>query len=135
MVKLWDEHHEHTDALLLVKAQEQRIETVGQPRPNSSWQTKTGEAYAVEQFAIDWENKQVTCPPGKTTRPWKNMFEPQAPLTYFLGFVSKTALNERLGNCGPMLPQAVRCIYCHSLRMKRLLKPEPYRKLMRVRRL
>ncbi len=69
-----DEHYvdaAYVDALLLVKAQEQGIETVGPPRPNPSWQTRTEGAYNVEQFEIDWKNKQVTCPEGKTTRPWK----------------------------------------------------------------
>ena len=68
-----DEHYvdaAYVDAILLASAQAQGIETVGPPRPNPSWQTRTEGAYNVEQFQIDWENKQVTCPQGKTSRPW-----------------------------------------------------------------
>lgn len=68
-----DEHYvdaAYVDAILLASAQAQGIETVGPPRPNSSWQTRTEGAYTVEQFQIDWDKQQVTCPEGKTSRPW-----------------------------------------------------------------
>lgn len=69
-----DEHYvdaAYVDAILLASAEAQGIETVGPPRPNSSWQMKTEGAYNIERFEIDWENNQVTCPDGKTSRPWK----------------------------------------------------------------
>lgn len=68
-----DEHYvdaAYVDAILLASAQAQGIETVGPPRQNPSWQARTEGAYSVEQFQIDWKNKQVICPQGKTSRVW-----------------------------------------------------------------
>ena len=90
-----DEHYvdaAYVDALQLVKAQVQGIETVGPPRPNSSWQTRTEGAYTVEQFEIDWENKQVTCPQGKTTNPWKEHIRASGDPYLFARFRKKDCL-------------------------------------------
>lgn len=69
-----DEHYvdaAYVDALLLASEQEKGIETVGPPRVDPSWQNRTEGAYSVDQFEIDWKNKQVTCPQGKVSREWK----------------------------------------------------------------
>ena len=60
----------YVDALLLASEQKKGIETVGPARVDPSWQNRTEGAYSVDQFEIDWENKQVTCPQGKVSRPW-----------------------------------------------------------------
>ncbi len=113
-----DEHYvdaAYVDALQLVKAQEQGIETVGPPRPNSSWQKKTEGAYNLEQFEIDWENKQVTCPQGKTTRPWKEHVRASGDPYLFARFRKQDCLeckarhlctNAAAGRTLHLLPQA-----------------------------
>ena len=105
----------YVDALQLVKAQEQGIETVGPLRPNPSWQTRTEGAYNVEQFEIDWENKQVTCPEGKTTRPWKEHVRASGDPYLFARFRKQDCLeckarhlctNATAGRMLHLLPQA-----------------------------
>ena len=61
----------YVDALLLASEQNKGIETVGPARVDPSWQNRTEGAYSVDQFEIDWENEQVTCPQGKVSRQWK----------------------------------------------------------------
>lgn len=61
----------YVNAFLLVNAQSQGIEMVGPARLDTSWQTRTEGAFNLNHFEIDWENKQVTCPQGKTSQAWK----------------------------------------------------------------
>ena len=61
----------YVNAFLLVNAQNQDIEMVGPARFDTSWQTRTEGTFNLNHFEIDWENKQVTCPQGKTSQAWK----------------------------------------------------------------
>ena len=38
---------------------------------NTSWQAQTEGAFDVNDFAIDWEAEQVSCPGAKTSRSWR----------------------------------------------------------------
>ena len=61
----------YVDADVLVQSRHQYgIEVVGPVRPDPSWQAKDPQAYDISVFAIDWENKSVTCPQGKTNVSW-----------------------------------------------------------------
>jgi len=61
----------YVDAELLVHSQEVHgIQLRGPTRPDSSWQTKAGGAFSVDQFEIDWEQQQVRCPRGKRSVSW-----------------------------------------------------------------
>ena len=61
----------YIDAALLVSSQkDQGITLVGPTRPNGSWQAREDEAYDIDQFVIDWEQKQACCPQGKHSSFW-----------------------------------------------------------------
>lgn len=61
----------YVDAALLVQSQTQHgITLVGPTRGNPTWQAKTAGAYTPEQFVVDWEKEQVTCPQGKVAPYW-----------------------------------------------------------------
>jgi IS5 family transposase len=62
--------------LLVRSRQEHGIRLVGPPRLDVSWQNRTAGAYGVEDFAIDWERKQVRCPQGKPSARWYEYAEP-----------------------------------------------------------
>jgi transposase len=63
----------YVDAQLLVSSQtDYQIELVGPVRPDVSWQAKAKDGYSIENFAIDWTAKTVTCPQGHTTKSWKS---------------------------------------------------------------
>jgi len=62
----------HIDAELLVNSQQQHaITLIGPTRPNNSWQARMPGAYDLDCFTIDWEQQQVRCPQGKTSRSWQ----------------------------------------------------------------
>jgi transposase len=48
------------------------IDLVGPAPPDTSWQAATEEGVGVARFVIDWDAHTVTCPRGKTTRPWSD---------------------------------------------------------------
>ncbi len=61
----------YVDAELLVQSQTQHsITLVGPTRGNPTWQAKIPGGYTPEQFDIDWEKEQVTCPQGKVAPYW-----------------------------------------------------------------
>ena len=61
----------YVDAELLLRSQtEQGIRLRGPTRDNPSWQSKVQGAYTLEQFEVDWNNKQVRCPQGKLSASW-----------------------------------------------------------------
>jgi len=57
-------------AWLIRRRQEHRIDVMGLPRPNVSWQAHVEGAYRLEQLTIDWEHAQVICPQGKRSSTW-----------------------------------------------------------------
>jgi transposase len=46
------------------------IETLGIPMPDSSWQAKAGQGFALPQFEVDWAHQRVTCPMQQTSQSW-----------------------------------------------------------------
>jgi transposase len=61
----------YVDADLLVQSQSMHgITLVGPTRPNSTWQAKTAGAYTIDDFVVDWQQKQVSCPEGKIASSW-----------------------------------------------------------------
>lgn len=46
------------------------IDLYGPVRPDITWQAKDEQAFKLQQFMIDWEKEQVTCPMGKTSAHW-----------------------------------------------------------------
>ncbi len=54
----------------VLKSRKEGIRVIGPARPNHHWQAKEGKGFALKDFKIDWENKQVVCPNGKIGRNW-----------------------------------------------------------------
>ena len=68
-----------TAELLVSSRDERAIRLIGPPRKDASWQNRTEGAYGVEDFAIDWEGRQVRCPQGRISASWKEYTEPGRP--------------------------------------------------------
>jgi transposase len=56
------------------------LELLGPVVSNGSWQAKDEQAYDISQFSIDWQQRVVTCPQGKTSRKWTQRQERTVPL-------------------------------------------------------
>ncbi|MEY9990493.1 transposase [Streptomyces sp. V4I8] len=48
-----------------------KVDLVGPILASTSWQTKDNEGFSQADFTIDWDNRRVTCPNGKTTTNWR----------------------------------------------------------------
>ena len=46
------------------------IDLYGPVRPDITWQAQDEQAFKLQQFMIDWEKEQATCPMGKTSAHW-----------------------------------------------------------------
>ena len=55
-------------------------------RPDTSWQARAGQGYAVSAFAVDWEAKTVTCPQGHRSVDWVISHDPWGTGTVHVGF-------------------------------------------------
>ena len=62
--------------LLVSSRHDHQITLVGPPRPKAGWQNKVAGAYSYDQFTVDWERKQVRCPQGKWSLPWRERRDP-----------------------------------------------------------
>jgi transposase len=80
----------YVDAELLVDSQQRYgVELFGPTRPNPSWQTKVDGAYGIDQFAIDWERRQVHCPQGKVATAWKEALDHTGQPIIYVDFRTK----------------------------------------------
>lgn len=55
---------------ILESIKQDGIRVVGPTRPDFHWQSQAKQGFALADFAIDWENKQVTCPAGQVAKNW-----------------------------------------------------------------
>jgi transposase len=62
--------------LLVDSRDEQGITLRGPTRPSQGWQMQVAGAYTIEQFTVDWERQQVSCPQGKQAVSWHERVEP-----------------------------------------------------------
>lgn len=83
----------------MLKSQKEGIRVIGPARPNNHWQAKEGKGFALQDFKIDWEKKQVVCPQGKVGKNWSTVnFEGKE--RYRVRFKSSDCLScEKRINC------------------------------------
>lgn len=63
----------YIDAAHLVSARRDHgIELVGPASANTGWQAAAHNGYTIDDFTVDWDNRQVTCPNGRTSRQWQH---------------------------------------------------------------
>lgn len=61
----------YVSARVLVNSQTRfGIEIVGPVSVDTQWQAHTPSGIDASQFVLDWENRQATCPQGKTSTSW-----------------------------------------------------------------
>lgn len=55
---------------ILESHKQDNIRVVGPARRDFHWQSQAEMGFALSDFSIDWEKKQVTCPAGQTAKNW-----------------------------------------------------------------
>lgn len=57
--------------LLVTSQQEYGVNLVGPTRQDTGWQARQeGNGFTAQDFTLDWEHEQATCPAGKTSQFW-----------------------------------------------------------------
>lgn len=70
----------YLDASVFINQQRQHdVKLIGPLSSNRSWQAKAGKGYALENFGVDWQKKQVTCPQGKVATQWCESIKAGSP--------------------------------------------------------
>jgi transposase len=54
----------------IVESQEREVELLGPIQPNTSFTARQGEGFSIEDFHLDFNNKQAICPQGKECQMW-----------------------------------------------------------------
>ena len=67
---LVDAGYVSVDGVLAARA-DHGVELVGPLPPDSGWQARDEGGFDLARFQIDWDQRQVTCPNGKTARNWR----------------------------------------------------------------
>lgn len=67
---LVDSGYVEADWVLENERAEEKVEIIGPLRANVQWQAQEKQGFALTDFSIDWENKQVICPAGQVTTNW-----------------------------------------------------------------
>jgi transposase len=67
---LVDAGYVSVDGMLAARA-DHGVELVGPLPPDSGWQARDEGGFDLARFHIDWDQRQVTCPNGKTARNWR----------------------------------------------------------------
>ena len=101
---LSDEHlvdagYVSVDGVLAARA-DHGVELVGPLPPDSGWQARDRQGFDLSRFRIDWDQRQVTCPNGKTGRNWR-----QGTSRHRLPIIQVTF---RASDCTPC-PDRARC--------------------------
>ncbi|MFI9610303.1 IS1182 family transposase [Streptomyces sp. NPDC052023] len=63
----------YIDAAHVVAARRDHgIELLGPVAVNTGWQAAANNGYTIDDFTVDWDNKRVTCPNGRTSTQWQH---------------------------------------------------------------
>jgi transposase len=69
-------------ALQLAATEHHGIDLVGPARPNVSWQSRRGDAFVLDDFAVDWDRRVVRCPAGVESAGWNSCVKRRGPGTF-----------------------------------------------------
>ena len=84
----------YLDAPQIVAAQEEHgVALRGPARPDYQWQARARNGFALDDFRLDWEREQATCPAGHPSISWRRRPDPAGRDLIWVKFSSK--------DCGP----------------------------------
>ena len=91
----------YVDAELLVSSpRDYGVELLGPPRANLRWQARAAEGFGLEDFRVEWEEKQAICPEGHTSIEWIERLDKRGNESIYMRFSPK--------DCGPC-PSRSKC--------------------------
>jgi IS5 family transposase len=100
--------------LIVIARERHRIDLIGPPRPDQSWQKQAEGAFRATDFTVDWDRRVVRCPEGCESVSWGE-YKASGRLTLKVGFST--------ADCRPC-PSRSRCTRTASRRLGLLPRPE-----------
>lgn len=82
----------YVSADLLIAARRRGLTLLGPLLADRSPQARTG-GYTQDDFTIDWDNQQVTCPQGQLSRTWSHQQAGRRPEAIIVKFAAATCQN------------------------------------------
>ena len=55
---------------LVISARDHGVDLIGPVHKDNQWQARTKGAFAVQDFALDWDKQIAACPAGHTSQSW-----------------------------------------------------------------
>ncbi|MBC8162253.1 MAG: IS1182 family transposase, partial [Roseiflexaceae bacterium] len=80
----------YVDGTRLLESRSLEVTLLGPVPRDGSWQARTEGAFDTTYFAIDWEQKQVRCPQGHSSREWKAARDRHGKATIHVAFAQAT---------------------------------------------
>jgi transposase len=92
------------------------VDLCGPARPDNHWQARSKEGFAAQDFQLDWEHEQATCPEGWTSISWTPAIDNRRTAVIKIKFSST--------DCGPC-PSRMHCIRSTKRYPRRTLTVRP----------
>lgn len=105
---------------ILTACSEYGIELIGPLFGNTTWQTRTPEAFDLSHFTIDWTSQQVTCPNGAISSSWREEKAKGKPVL---------KIDFRKADCTPC-PLRARCTSSTANARKLTLRPRAQHEML-----
>lgn len=107
----------YLDAELLVTTPAQfGVDLLGPTRKDYHWQARDGQGFDAQQFAINWDDEQATCPAGRTSISWTPATDKRRNHVVKIKFSTK--------DCGPC-PLRAQCTRSRKASVRRTITVRP----------
>ncbi len=88
----------YLDAPQIVAAREDHaLALCGPARPDDQWQARAQNGFALDDFRLDWEREQATCPTGQVSISWRRRPDPAGRELIWVTFSSRDCGHARVG--------------------------------------
>jgi transposase len=107
----------YLDAELLVTTRAQfGVDLLGPTRKDYHWQARDGQGFDAQQFTINWNDEQATCPAGRTSISWTPAIDKRRNHVVKIKFSTK--------DCGPC-PVRTQCTRSRKASARRTITVRP----------
>ena len=107
----------YLDAELLVTSlRDYGVELLGPTRANMRWQARAAEGFGLEDFRVEWEERQAICPAGHASIEWVERLDNRGNESIYIRFSPK--------DCGPC-PSRAQCTHSQAKYPRRSIAVRP----------
>jgi transposase len=102
--------------LLVTSARDYGVDLLGPTRANMRWQARAAEGFGLEDFQVEWEERQAICPEGHASSDWVERLDKRGNESISIRFSPK--------DCGPC-PSRSKCTRSEAKHPRRSIAVRP----------